>query len=62
MEREVTNMIYESEKAADAAENLAEALRIEAQAEGEAAQSLKIVRDHQLEMAKLEVRMLCRVL
>lgn len=55
VEREVTNMIYESEKAADAAENLAEALRIEAQAEGEAAQSLKIVRDHQLEMAKLEV-------
>ena len=46
----------ESEKSAEAAENLAEALRIEAQAEGDAAQSLKIVRDHQLEMAKLEVK------
>lgn len=55
VEREVTNQIYESEKSAEAAKNLSEALLIEADAEGKAAEPLKIVRDHQLEMAKLEV-------
>eukprot|EP00475_Leptophrys_vorax_P035463 TRINITY_DN58481_c0_g1_i1.p1 TRINITY_DN58481_c0_g1~~TRINITY_DN58481_c0_g1_i1.p1 ORF type:complete len:414 (+),score=124.05 TRINITY_DN58481_c0_g1_i1:92-1333(+) len=55
VDQECETMVYESEKRVEAAKFLAEALRIEAESEGRAAKSLKVKREYELEMAKLEV-------
>lgn len=53
--QECESLIYESEQKMEAAKSLAEALKAEAAAEALAADSLKVKREHELRMAKLEV-------
>jgi len=54
-ERDATVKIHESKELISAADDQAKALVTEASAEGEAAKQLKIVREWELQMAKLEV-------
>jgi uncharacterized membrane protein YqiK len=55
IDKETEVAIFESEQMIKVAENKAIALKTEAKAEGDAAESLKVIREHNLEMAKLEV-------
>lgn len=52
-ETEVT--VFEAQQQVKIAQNQAKALTTEAKAEGDASESLKIIREHNLQMAKLEV-------
>merc|ERR1712241_677461 len=54
--KETEVAIFESQQLIKVAENKALALKTEAKAEGDAAASLKVIREHNLEMAKLEVQ------
>eukprot|EP00485_Elphidium_margaritaceum_P023908 CAMPEP_0202712330 /NCGR_PEP_ID=MMETSP1385-20130828/37948_1 /ASSEMBLY_ACC=CAM_ASM_000861 /TAXON_ID=933848 /ORGANISM="Elphidium margaritaceum" /LENGTH=422 /DNA_ID=CAMNT_0049372333 /DNA_START=54 /DNA_END=1322 /DNA_ORIENTATION=+ len=56
VDKETEVAIFESEQLIKVAENKATALKTEAKAEGDAAESLKVIREHNLEMAKLEVQ------
>jgi len=55
VDKETEVAIFESKEQIKIAENHAKALMTEAKAEGEAAESLKLIREHNLKMAKLEV-------
>jgi regulator of protease activity HflC (stomatin/prohibitin superfamily) len=55
IDHDYTVRVTESEGLIKVAASQAEALKVEAKAEGEAAASLKIIREHNLEMARLEV-------
>ena len=55
VEEETKVRILESEKGIEIAENKSAALITEAKAEGEAAEAFKKIREHNLEMAKLEI-------
>jgi len=54
--KETEVAIFESQQLIKVAENRATALKTEAKAEGDAAASLQVIREHNLEMAKLEVQ------
>merc|ERR1719357_1991126 len=54
METEVS--VFESEQLIKVSENTAMALKTEAKAEGQAASSLQVIREHNLEMARMEVQ------
>merc|ERR1712241_1481969 len=56
VDKETEVAIFESQQLIKVAENKALALKTEAKAEGNAAASLKVIREHNLEMAKLEVQ------
>merc|ERR1712129_616211 len=56
VDKETEVAIFESHELIKVAENKAMALKTEAKAEGSAAASLKVIREHNLEMAKLEVQ------
>merc|ERR1712048_1225736 len=56
VDKETEVAIFESQQLIKVAENKAMALKTEAKAEGNAAASLKVIREHNLEMAKLEVQ------
>merc|ERR1719317_761626 len=56
VDKETEVAIFESEQLIKVAENKAMALKTEAKAEGDAAASLQVIREHNLEMAKLEVQ------
>merc|ERR1712087_59672 len=56
VDKETKVAIFESHELIKVAENKALALKTEAKAEGGAAASLKVIREHNLEMAKLEVQ------
>jgi len=56
VDKETEVAIFESEQLIKVAENKAMALKTEAKAEGDAAASLRVIREHNLEMAKLEVQ------
>jgi len=56
VDKETEVAIFESQQLIKVAENKALALKTEAKAEGDAADSLKVIREHNLEMAKLEVQ------
>merc|ERR1719273_1747402 len=56
VDKETEVAIFESQQLIKVAENRALALKTEAKAEGSAAASLKVIREHNLEMAKLEVQ------
>jgi len=53
--QECQTMIFESQQRVEAAKNLAEALIVEGESEGNAAKSLKAKREYELGMAKAEV-------
>jgi len=56
VDKETEVAIFESQQLIKVAENRATALKTEAKAEGDAAASLQVIREHNLEMAKLEVQ------
>merc|ERR1712038_570827 len=56
VDKETEVAVFESQQLIKVAENKALALKTEAKAEGDAAASLKVIREHNLEMAKLEVQ------
>ena len=56
VDKETEVAIFESQQLIKVAENKALALKTEAKAEGDAAASLQVIREHNLEMAKLEVQ------
>merc|ERR1719273_2928618 len=56
VDKETEVAVFESQQLIKVAENKAEALKTEAKAEGDAAASLQVIREHNLEMAKLEVQ------
>ena len=56
IDKETEVAIFESSELIKVAENKASALKTQAKAEGDAADSLKVLREHNLEMAKLEVQ------
>jgi len=56
VDKETEVAIFESQQLIKVAENKAMALKTEAKAEGDAAASLQVIREHNLEMAKLEVQ------
>merc|ERR1712039_765647 len=56
VDKETEVAIYESRELIKVAENRATASKTEAKAEGDAAASLQVIREHNLEMAKLEVQ------
>merc|ERR1712244_203102 len=56
VDKECEVAVFESQQLIKVAENKALALKTEAKAEGDAADSLKVIREHNLEMAKLEVQ------
>jgi len=55
VDKESEMKIYESQQQIKIHENKANALLTEAKAEGQAAEALKVIRDHTLQMAKMEV-------
>jgi len=55
VDKECEMKIYESQQQIKIHENKANALLTEAKAEGQAADALKVIRDHNLQMAKMEV-------
>eukprot|EP01083_Nonionella_stella_P074621 202481_1 len=56
VDKETEVAIFESQQLIEVSKNRAIALKTEAKAEGDAAASLKVIREHNLEMAKLEVQ------
>jgi len=56
VDKETEVAVFESQQLISVAENKASALKTEAKAEGDAAASLQVIREHNLEMAKLEVQ------
>eukprot|EP01084_Bolivina_argentea_P163799 284894_1 len=55
-DKECEVAVFESQQMIHVAENKALALKTEAKAEGDAAESLQVIREHNLTMAKLEVQ------
>lgn len=55
VDKETEVAVFQSQQEINIAENQAKALMTEAKAEGDAAASLKVIREHNLRMAKLEV-------
>jgi len=55
VDKETEVAVFQSQQEINIAENHAKALMTEAKAEGDAAASLKVIREHNLRMAKLEV-------
>ena len=56
VDKETEVAIFESQQLIKVSENKSLALKTEAKAEGNAAESLKVIREHNLEMKKLEVQ------
>merc|ERR1712204_52102 len=56
VDKETEVAVFESQQLIKVAENKAIALKTEAKAEGDAASSLQVIREHNLEMALMEVQ------